>query len=161
MITAITYKQLNRLRTRLYLEGKEFGYDFASFISKDSIIDEHVGWGENCVILNNNNLQYKVQIGNNVIIWSGNHIGHSTEIMDNCFISSGITIAGNCKIGRSCFIGIGANIIDGISIGEDCIIAAGACITEDTEPKTVYAGVPAKPIRRITEKDLTNNINKG
>ncbi len=47
-----------------------------------------------------------------------------------------------------CDIGIGTIILPGVKIGEGSIIGAGAVVTNDIEPYTVAAGVPAKLLRR-------------
>ena len=50
-------------------------------------------------------------------------------------------------------IGSNATILCGITIGEGAIIGAGAVVTEDIPEKVLAAGVPAKPIRKMTESD--------
>ena len=44
------------------------------------------------------------------------------------------------------FIGNGAIVMYGVKIAENNIIAAGSVVTKDTEPDSVYAGVPARRI---------------
>lgn len=45
-------------------------------------------------------------------------------------------------------IGIGSIILPGVTIGEGAIIGAGAVVAMDVEAYTVYAGVPAKFLRK-------------
>jgi dTDP-4-amino-4,6-dideoxy-D-glucose acyltransferase len=55
------------------------------------------------------------------------------------------------------FSGIGTNavIMPGVTIAEGSVIGACALVTKDTEPWTIYAGIPAKPIKiRPKEKML-------
>jgi len=47
------------------------------------------------------------------------------------------------------WIGSGAIIMPGVTIGRGCVIAAGAVVTSDCVPDTMYAGVPARPIRSL------------
>jgi acetyltransferase-like isoleucine patch superfamily enzyme len=53
------------------------------------------------------------------------------------------------------FAGIGSNaiIMPGVTIGEGSVIGAAALVTEDTEPWTIYVGIPARPIK-IRKKEL-------
>lgn len=45
-------------------------------------------------------------------------------------------------------IGAGAIILPGVRIGEGAVIGAGAVVTEDVPPYEVWAGVPARKIKR-------------
>jgi acetyltransferase-like isoleucine patch superfamily enzyme len=47
-----------------------------------------------------------------------------------------------------CDIGTGAIILPGVRIGEGAIIGAGAVVTCDIPPYEVWAGVPARRIRK-------------
>ncbi|MBL7901824.1 MAG: acyltransferase [Bacteroidia bacterium] len=53
------------------------------------------------------------------------------------------------------FAGVGTNVIlmPGVCIGEGSVIGAGALVTQDTEPWTIYVGVPARPLK-IRKKEV-------
>ena len=152
VFVAISYTQLNRIRTRLYKEVKQKGFTAVSYVSSKAFVWHNVEIGENTFIFENNVIQHKVKIGNNVIFWSGNHIGHRTEIEDNCYVSSHVVISGYCKIGKNCFLGVNSCFNDKINVAEDCIIGSGAVVTRDTEPGKVYIGNPAKRIPKTSYK---------
>ncbi|MEO6894841.1 MAG: gamma carbonic anhydrase family protein, partial [Ginsengibacter sp.] len=80
-------------------------------------------------------LKSKTQIGNNV------SIGHNA-------------IVHGCVIENNVLVGMGAIIMDHAKIGANSIIAAGAVVLENTivEPGSIYAGVPAKKIKEISEE---------
>ena len=62
---------------------------------------------------------------------------------------------GIIRCGR--FAGVGTNVVimPNVTLGEGCVIGACALVTADTEPWTVYVGVPARPIKvRPREKML-------
>lgn len=52
-------------------------------------------------------------------------------------------------IGNGSWIGAGVIVLPGVTIGAGCIIGAGAVVTKDTEPDSVYAGVPARKMRNL------------
>ena len=145
---AISYTQLNRVRTRLYRETKRKGYSLASYISSKAFVWRNAEIGENCFIFENNVIQYAVRIGNNVVLWSGNHIGHQTIIKDNSFISSHVVVSGYCEVGENCFLGVNSCIANNVKIARDCIIGMGAVVHKDTEERKVYVGNPAKPFHK-------------
>jgi galactoside O-acetyltransferase len=54
-----------------------------------------------------------------------------------------------------CGIGTNAVVMPGITLREGSVIGACSFVTEDTEPWTIYVGVPAKPLKiRNKEKML-------
>jgi carnitine operon protein CaiE len=57
---------------------------------------------------------------------------------------------------RNAMIGMGAILLDYCEIGADSIVAAQALVKagEIVPPRSMLAGVPAKRIREVTEKDL-------
>ena len=93
-------------------------------------------------------------------------------IGDMCFIAPGVilTCAGHpvvaeqrnlgletskpITIGNSVWIGAHATICGGVKIGDHAVIGAGAVVLHDVPENTIGAGVPAKEIRKITDKDI-------
>lgn len=69
-------------------------------------------------------------------------------------------------IGRHTIIGVNVVILPGVTIGEGCAIGAGSLIKKDCEPWTVYAGSPARaikkrPMEKILELEITLNKDLG
>ncbi len=145
VFVAVTYTQLNRVRTRLLRDAKNKGYSAVSYISSKAFVWRGVEIGENCFIFENNVLQYGVKLGNNIILWSGNHIGHQSRIKNNCFLSSHVVVSGYCEIGENCFLGVNSTLVNNIQIGADCMIAAGAVVTKTVNENKIFKGNPAKP----------------
>ncbi len=61
-----------------------------------------------------------------------------------------------CRVGRGSLIGIGAVVLNGAVIGEESIVGAGSVVAPGTAvpPRTLVMGVPAKPVRSLTEGDV-------
>lgn len=157
LFAPMTGKGLNKIREKVYNEGKEKGYKFISYISKyATVLTEDIG--ENCFILEDNTIQPFVKIGNNCVLWSGNHIGHHSIIRDHVFITSQVVISGNCNIENYCWFGVNATIRNNLHIKEGVVIAMGSCLTKDTEEYNLYLGVPAKPKGRSDDEKIANNL---
>lgn len=58
---------------------------------------------------------------------------------------------GPITVGNNVFIGTGSILLPGVTIGDDSVIGAGSVVNRDVPPRTVAAGVPAKPICSIDE----------
>ena len=140
---AVTYTQLNRVRTRLFRAAKAKGYRMASYVSSHAFVWRNVSVGENCFIFEANVVQYSASIGNNVVLWSGNHIGHRAQIGDHCFFSSHVVVSGYCQVGESCFMGVNSTLGDFVKIGRDTIVGAGAVVLKDAGERQVLRGNPA------------------
>ena len=53
-------------------------------------------------------------------------------------------------------IGSNATILAGVTIGEEALIGAGAVVTRDVAPHTVVAGVPARVVGDVRDRDKTS-----
>lgn len=152
LFIAITYLQLNRVRTRLYEDAKKRGYKLANYISSRAFCWNNVKMGDNVFVFEDNTVQPFVEIGNNVVLWSGNHIGHHSIIKNNCFISSHVVISGHCKIEDNCFIGVNATISNNLSIASDNLIGLGCVLNKSTEKNKVYMGNPGVATNVLAKK---------
>jgi Acetyltransferase (isoleucine patch superfamily) len=56
------------------------------------------------------------------------------------------------KIGNRVFISGNVVINPGVNVGDEAVLLAGSVITHDVAPRTVVAGVPARPIAEVVIK---------
>lgn len=122
----------------------------------------------------------RVRIDSNASVWYGCvirgdgdsvSVGEDSNIQDGavlhvdegfpCVIGCRVTIGHRAvvhgaRIGDGALIGMGAIVMNGCDIGEQSLIAAGAVVLEGTvvEPRTLWAGVPARKIRSLDEAVL-------
>ena len=61
-------------------------------------------------------------------------------------------------IGHDVWIGHGAVLLAGVTVGTGSVIGAGAVVSKDVEPYTIAAGVPAKPLRRRFDLEITEAL---
>jgi sugar O-acyltransferase (sialic acid O-acetyltransferase NeuD family) len=144
LFAPMTAKGMNRMRESVYLEGKQKGYGFISYVSsKATVFNNEIG--ENCFILEDNTLQPFTNLGNNIVLWSGNHIGHHGIIRDHVFFTSHIVLSGHCDVGSYSFFGVNATIRDYTKIAQGTLLAMGSSLVQQsTEEWGVYIGNPAK-----------------
>ncbi len=87
-----------------------------------------------------------VRIGNHVRFVTSDHEVGPSDRRAGPGRSEAITI------GRGTWICSGATILPGVSVAEGNIIAAGAVVTRSTEANCLYAGVPARVIKRLDQE---------
>jgi sugar O-acyltransferase (sialic acid O-acetyltransferase NeuD family) len=141
VFVALTYGQLNRVRTRLLDEAVAKGFRPASYVSSRAFVWPNVQLGEHCFIFEDNTIQPFVSVGRNCVFWSGNHIGHHSSIDDNVFIASHAVISGSVRIGANCFVGVNATIVNDVTIGSDSWIGPSVTVTRDIEGNSIWRAV--------------------
>lgn len=142
----LTARNMNRNREKVYLEAKDKGYRFISYISSHATILDRSVVGENCFILEDNTIQPFTTIGNNVVLWSGNHIGHHGQIKDHVFFTSHVVMSGHCTIESYSFFGVNATIRDYLHVAQGTLLGMAAALTKNSEEWGIYVGNPAKKV---------------
>lgn len=144
-----------------------------TYLSENATIVGDVTIGRDCSIWFNAVLRGDVnpiRIGDRVNIQDGSVL-HTlyersvVEIGNDVSVGHNVTIHG-ATIKDGALIGMGSTILDYAVVGEGAIVAAGALVLSNTviEPGTLWAGVPAKFIKKIpTEqsKELNQKIANG
>ena len=53
---------------------------------------------------------------------------------------------GAIQVGADAWVGAGSTILHGVEIGGSAVVGAGSLVREDVPPRSVVAGVPARPV---------------
>ena len=79
-------------------------------------------------------------------------IGSPVSIGDDTIVSHGAVVHG-AKIGSRVLVGIGAIVLEGADVGDGAIVGSGALVPPRAviPPNQLAIGIPAKPIREVTE----------
>lgn len=89
------------------------------------------------------------------------HVDHveseCVEIGDNVTVGHGAIIHA-CRIDNATLIGMGAVVLNGARIETEAMIAAGAVVVPGcrVESGMLYAGIPAKMLRRLTTEEISH-----
>jgi carbonic anhydrase/acetyltransferase-like protein (isoleucine patch superfamily) len=144
-------------------------------------------FGQNCFIAPNATVVGDVQMGDDCSVWfnavvrgdvNSIRIGNKVNIQDGAVLhctyqktkvelGNHVSIGHNaivhgCKVHDNVLIGMGAIVMDNCEIGSNTIIAAGAVVTEGTKVPSgcIYAGVPAKKVKDISEELIHGEIDR-
>ena len=136
-------------------------------------------FGANIYLAENATVVGDVKMGSDCSVWfsavvrgdvNSIRMGNKVNIQDgaiiHCTYQKAATILGNnvsvghnallhgCTVRDNVLIGMGAIVMDGVVIESNSIIAAGAVVLEGThiESGTIYAGIPAKMVKELNEK---------
>ncbi len=143
--------------------------------------------GENCFVAPNATIVGDVVMGNDCSVWFnavvrgdvnsiiiGNKVNiqdgvviHCTYLKTKAIIGNNVSIGHNaiihgCTINDDVLVGMGAIVMDNVNVGSNSIIAAGAVVLENTiiESGTIYAGIPAKKVKDISQELIHGEINR-
>ncbi|MEC7513502.1 MAG: acyltransferase [Pseudomonadota bacterium] len=153
---------LNPQHLKIFGENISIG-DYATLIcSSDKKIDIST-W-------QTDKLNGSISLGNYILISPGTSIrsAESIDIGDSTMIASDVVITDSdwhgiydrtdyvatpkpVKIHRNVWIGERSIILKGTQIGENSIIGAGSVVHGDIPPNSVYAGNPAKEVKKLDE----------
>ncbi len=161
-------------RTKLVI-GKRCIVRPGTCIYSDVSIGDQVSFGHNVMI------REKVRVGKETLIGTGVVIDGSCKIGERVSIQTGAYLSTNCTIEDSVFLGphavltndkymtqkkttlvgptirrgasIGANslLMASVEIGEGSVVGAQSLVLRDVPPRSIYAGIPAKKLKKVPE----------
>ncbi len=126
----------------------------ATIVGRGAVVENQSTVGARCKLETNAYITAYSELGDDVFVAPGvltsndNYTGRDPERVKHF---KGVTVK---RGGR---LGVGSIILPGKTVAEDSLVAAGAVVTRDTEPEMVHYGVPAKPFRKVDEKQLLRN----
>jgi carbonic anhydrase/acetyltransferase-like protein (isoleucine patch superfamily) len=139
------------------------------FIAENATIVGDVVMGTQCSIWFNAVIRgdvHYIKMGNKVNVQDGAVI-HATYQKSPTNIGNNVSIGHNaivhgCTIHDNVLVGMGSIIMDDCVVESNSIIAAGAVVTKNTrvEAGSIYAGVPAKKVKDISEELISGEIDR-
>jgi carbonic anhydrase/acetyltransferase-like protein (isoleucine patch superfamily) len=139
------------------------------FVAPNATIVGNVKMGSECSVWFNAVIRGDVNsivMGNKVNVQDGACI-HCTYEKTTTTIGNNVSIGHNaivhgCNIADNVLVGMGAIVMDNCKVGSNIIIAAGAVVLENSvlESGSIYAGVPAKKVKDISQELIHGEINR-
>lgn len=144
-------------------------------------------FGKDCYLAENATIVGDVEMGDSCSVWfqavirgdvhqirMGNKVNIQDGAVVHCTYQKAPTTIGNnvsvghraivhgCTIKDNVLVGMGAIVMDHAVVEENVLIAAGAVVLENAhlESGFIYAGVPAKKVKALSEDQFNNTINR-
>lgn len=130
--------------------------DFRCEFGKNITIGDNVYINFGCIILDCSEVTIgsHTLLGPNIGLYAANHSTDATErINGGCY---GKPI----HIGNNVWLGGDVKVLQGVTIGDNTIIGAGSIVTKDIPDNVIAVGNPCKVIRKITEEDKTDYLER-
>ncbi len=90
-------------------------------------------------------LEDQVTLAERVLILTHMNVGYKDHPLQGRFPAQEAPVF----LERGCFVGAQATLLPGVRVGAQSFIAAGSVVTADVPPRTLAAGVPARPVRSL------------
>ena len=138
------------------------------FLAETAVVIGDVVIGDDCSIWYGAVLRddvNSIRLGNRVNVQDGAVI-HTLYQKSVSILGDDVSVGHNAvihgaRIENGALIGMGAIVLDHAVIGEGAIVAAGALVLSGTqvEPGSIYAGVPAKFVKKV-DPEQSKEINQ-
>lgn len=76
------------------------------------------------------------------------HVGHDCVVEEGAEISTGVVLGGHVTVERGARVGLNATVLPGVTVGAGAIVGAGSMVTKDVPAGEVWAGNPARFMRK-------------
>ena|SRR5690554_2810728 len=139
------------------------------FFAENATIIGEVEMGDECSVWFNAVVRgdvYYIKMGNRVNVQDGAVI-HCTYKKSPTTIGNNVSIGHNaivhgCTIHDDVLIGMGSIVMDDCVVESGAIVAAGAVVLQNTKVESgyIYAGVPAKKVKKVPENLKSGEIER-
>lgn len=121
---------------------------YATIIHPSASVSSTSRVGPGSVVLAQTVLTAAVSVGSHVAVMPHVTLTHGDVVSDFATAAAGVRLGGDVHVGRCAYLGAGALVREQRSIGSGALVGMGAVVTNDVPPGEVWAGVPARYLRK-------------
>lgn len=90
-----------------------------------------------------------VAVGSHVAVMPHAVLTHDDRVDDYAILAAGVRLAGGVRVCEGAYLGSGCLIRENRTIGRGALVGMGAVVTSDVPAGEVWAGTPARRLRRV------------
>lgn len=90
-------------------------------------------------------LESRVTLAERVLVLTHTNVGYRDHPLQVHFPKTAAPVV----VEAGSFLGASVTVLPGVRVGAQSFVAAGSVVTADVPPRTLVAGVPARPLRTI------------
>jgi sugar O-acyltransferase (sialic acid O-acetyltransferase NeuD family) len=128
---------------------------YATIVHPTAAVSRSSSIGPGSVLLAHVTLTAAVQVAAHVAIMPHVTLTHDDVIDDFATIASGVRLGGGVRIGQAAYLGAGALIRENRAVGAFALVGMGAVVIDDVPDREVWAGIPARRLRRVADQVTT------
>lgn len=136
-------------RRRIVAELDLRPHRWATVIHPAAVVARGTRVGHGTIILAGAVTTSPIHIGAHVVVMPTVVLTHDDTVADYATLASGARLAGGVAVGEGAYVGAGALVRERRTIGAWSLVGMGAAVTTDVPPGEVWAGVPARRLRRV------------
>lgn len=141
-----------RVRQKVFNKMLKFGQpNFATLIHPSVKYSNTVNIGDGSIICAGTIITVDVLLGMHNILNLNVTVGHECEFGNFVTVAPMVAISGNVKLNDLVEVGTGAVIRQGLTIGDGSMLGMGGILTKSIPERTIFAGNPAKNLKKILE----------
>ena len=151
-------------RPELVSMGNHIAIDHWTYISTQVEMGDYIHIAPSVTILGGATALLKM--GNFTNIGSGGRIICATNDFSQGLLSPVVPLEHQTIINEPIIfedfatLGVNCSVLTGVTLSEGTIVGANSVITKDTEPWMIYAGTPARPIKKRDNKRIFESAKK-
>jgi serine acetyltransferase len=79
---------------------------------------------------------------------------HDNRVEDYATLCAAVTLGGYVSVAQGAYLGMGASVRERVRIGAGGTLGMGSVLLSDLPADEVWAGVPARPLARVSATDM-------
>ena len=119
-----------------------------TFVHPMAYVAPSVQLGAGCIIMPNVSMSPGTKLGKGCFMMVGSMMGHDNVVGDFCHIAAQAAVGSYLTIGKGVHIGLNATVKENLTIGDYATLGAGAVLTKNIGEGEIWAGNPAKFLRK-------------